>query len=577
MHCLEIHYSTHGKGAASAQNVKIKVKSGQRSDMQLREAKIFSFGKLQNKEYTFAPGINVIYGANEAGKSTLHAFLLGMLFGMEKSRGRGAKEDYARYEPWHAPAYYSGALRFEVGGRPFYLERNFYHREKRELLRNEADGEELSVAYGDLAVLLGGIGKEIYGNTYDIPQSGAAAGRELSGMLTEYLTNVKEGGNGEVHVTRALELLHTKKKELNVELRNLQEKNEQEKRTLETEQMLLEQDIARLNSEIEAERREWEKVQEKRQEAAQTEPPDSAKKRSRQDRKGRSMLVSAVVCAVICAVSVFLGRIFGGDNTGIETGFLLAAGALGGAAVVLLAAALRARKHGNDGRQRDTGRFDDRKQRADAVDVQAEMADAQAKAADLQIRRMMERQQEALTEKEIRLYNIREKMENLKMSGAREREIASDLKALALASDEITRLAGECGEELTDMLSSEVSRYVSAITNGKYDSVRLDEKGGLLVQTEGKEVSPDALSRGTLEQFYLAFRLAVGNIVAGEETMPVLLDETFAMYDDVRLAQTLRMLAKLPNQILIFTCRKRETEKLSELKIPYHFIRMDNE
>jgi len=76
----------------------------------------------------------------------------------------------------------------------FIMERSFYHREKREILRNEEDGEELSVAYGDLAVLLGGIDKETYGNTYDIPQSGAAnrAGA-WENLLAEYLTDVSEG------------------------------------------------------------------------------------------------------------------------------------------------------------------------------------------------------------------------------------------------------------------------------------------------------------------------------------------------------------------------------------------------
>ena len=84
--------------------------------MQIKEAKIFQFGKLQNQTVTFEPGINVIYGKNEAGKSTLHAFLKAMLFGMEKGRGRSAAGgDYARYTPWHAPSYYAGALRFEVG------------------------------------------------------------------------------------------------------------------------------------------------------------------------------------------------------------------------------------------------------------------------------------------------------------------------------------------------------------------------------------------------------------------------------------------------------------------------------
>ena len=92
--------------------------------MQIKEAIIGQFGKLQNRNISFEPGINVIYGENEAGKTTLHDFLLGMFFGMEKGRGRGTLNSmYQKHEPWHAPSYYSGALRFLVDGKPFYLER----------------------------------------------------------------------------------------------------------------------------------------------------------------------------------------------------------------------------------------------------------------------------------------------------------------------------------------------------------------------------------------------------------------------------------------------------------------------
>ena len=94
--------------------------------MQIDRAAIFRFGKLADRTVDFAPGINIVYGKNEAGKTTLHAFLTAMLFGLEKGRGRAkGTEGYLRYEPWHAPSYYSGALQFSVGGRPFYLERNF--------------------------------------------------------------------------------------------------------------------------------------------------------------------------------------------------------------------------------------------------------------------------------------------------------------------------------------------------------------------------------------------------------------------------------------------------------------------
>ena len=147
--------------------------------MQIDRAAIFRFGKLADRTVDFAPGINIVYGKNEAGKTTLHAFLTAMLFGLEKGRGRAkGTEGYLRYEPWHAPSYYSGALQFSVGGRPFYLERNFYHKEPRARLCNLADGEELSVAYGDLGMLLGGVTREAYENTCDIPQCRAVTGAE---------------------------------------------------------------------------------------------------------------------------------------------------------------------------------------------------------------------------------------------------------------------------------------------------------------------------------------------------------------------------------------------------------------
>ena len=79
-----------------------------------------------------------------------------------KGRGRSAVTDaYSQYEPWHAPSFYAGALKFTVGQQKFYLERNFYSKEKTDYLRNELDGEELSVGFGDLTMLLGGVAKKV--------------------------------------------------------------------------------------------------------------------------------------------------------------------------------------------------------------------------------------------------------------------------------------------------------------------------------------------------------------------------------------------------------------------------------
>ena len=69
--------------------------------MTLNELTIRGFGKFHDRTFTFSDGINILYGKNESGKSTLHSFLRAMLFGMERARGRAAKTDFfAHFEPW---------------------------------------------------------------------------------------------------------------------------------------------------------------------------------------------------------------------------------------------------------------------------------------------------------------------------------------------------------------------------------------------------------------------------------------------------------------------------------------------
>lgn len=529
--------------------------------MQIREAEIYSFGKFQRQKFRFETGINVIYGANEAGKSTLHAFLTAMLFGMEKGRGRASQtEGYQRYEPWHAPAYYSGALRFEVDARPFYLERNFYHKEKRDYLRNEADGEELSVAYGDLTMLLGGIQKETFGNTYDIPQSGAVTGKELADSLAEYLSDVSESGNSGFRVTRATETLREKKRKLTAELKTVQEEKSQRIASLSLEQELLQRDLLKLRQDIgEAERR----IQQNRRQEARVETQTDAETQRRQgltrmhgetkakERRRRKCLsgVMAVLAAVLLTASLMMKKIQ-------STAFImvLLAGAAGIAAV-----------------------YEYFKYRRSAVEVQFPLTEQlpeepQQQTGAEQILMLL---RETAEEKEIRLYNIAEQLEQLSLQGYREQELQQEIDAVTLASVELERLARELCEEAGDTLNAEVSRYISAITQGRYDSVRVDEKGKLWALIDGREVPPDVLSRGTLEQFYMALRLAAGKTVTKEEPMPIFLDDTFALYDDDRLCRTLQMLSGMNTQILLFTCQKREAQMLSEMGAAYHLINLD--
>ena len=76
---------------------------------------------------------------------------------------------------------------------------------------------------------------------------------------------------------------------------------------------------------------------------------------------------------------------------------------------------------------------------------------------------------------------------------------------------------------------------------------------------------------------YLGLRLASIDTISKEE-MPIILDETFAFFDDDRLKNILNFLSKEydDKQIIIFTCSKREIEALNKLNIEYNYISLEN-
>ena len=62
---------------------------------------ISGFGRFSEYELSFAPGVNILYGHNEAGKTTLHTFLRAMLFGLDRRPGKGGKKSpYESCRPW---------------------------------------------------------------------------------------------------------------------------------------------------------------------------------------------------------------------------------------------------------------------------------------------------------------------------------------------------------------------------------------------------------------------------------------------------------------------------------------------
>lgn len=179
----------------------------------------------------------------------------------------------------------------------------------------------------------------------------------------------------------------------------------------------------------------------------------------------------------------------------------------------------------------------------------------------------------ALEGNEEQLIRNRERYESLEQ---KQKEDELELAAIKLALNTIQDLSADIHDSFGLQLNKAISGIISEVTGQRYTDIKLDEKLELKVGWKGDYVPLDRLSSGTIDQFYLSLRLAVADLLLGEESMPLLLDDSFAMYDDNRLRTTINQI-KEREQILLFSCQQREKELLEELKLPYQYVDLSEE
>ena len=87
--------------------------------MKINKLKINSYGKLKNKEIEFKDNINIVYGKNESGKSTLLKFIQNTFYGISKNKKGKEYSDFDKYSPW-AEEEFSGKLEYELDNNEKY-------------------------------------------------------------------------------------------------------------------------------------------------------------------------------------------------------------------------------------------------------------------------------------------------------------------------------------------------------------------------------------------------------------------------------------------------------------------------
>lgn len=163
------------------------------------------------------------------------------------------------------------------------------------------------------------------------------------------------------------------------------------------------------------------------------------------------------------------------------------------------------------------------------------------------------------------IQDVQEKIEK------KEKLLKSTEIAIEIMNESIREVRGNFG----NILNSNVIDYFKTLTNRAYEDVMVSDSYDMKVR-KGRDIIPGAiLSNGANDQLYLSLRLAFINMIYRGMDFPVILDDTFVQYDDIRTERALDLLIESNfSQTLIFTCQCREKEIFDKKNIEFTYINL---
>ncbi len=640
--------------------------------MKIEKIKINSFGKLENKEYNLSENINLIYGKNEAGKSTLLKFIQNTFYGTSKNKKGKTFSDYDLYKPWN-DGDFSGKIKYKLdSGEEYEVYREFgkkspkiYNNKLEDISKkfnidktigNEFFFEQTKVDEFTFLTSIVSMQQEVKLNKQDqnvyIQKIANLAGTGDDGVsykkaidklnkkqLDEIGTDRSSGKPINISISKInkyeekiKELEIYKEKQYNIEkeindlkkeiekeknkekyLKELKEKKDEER--IENEKINFNDKILNKNEEsIEKNKNEIEDLINKK------EKIESNKIENKINGKIYFILIF-IFCLSAIAIYVIIKN--------ITFSMILCILAIGLLILYFINKnkVLKQNKKVLEKINKINYEFDEKisslKNEIKILEENNSEQKNEIKKINEKINSLKNEKEKIknkyiykLNNEELNLlfncidYNeiidnvqnlIRIKELNLNTLELNNKNIIENLENL-INLEELLQIEKQNYEELkekndkinmakmliekayekmknsvTPKFTSNLSENIFEISDGKYKKVTINDDEGIIVELpNGKYVSAEKLSGGTIEQLYLSLRLSMAKEIS-DENMPIILDEAFAYYDDERLKNTLEFLSNKfkENQIILFTCTNREKEILDKLNKNYKIITLE--
>lgn len=176
--------------------------------MKIDYLRINGFGKFKNKEIEFKDKINIVYGENESGKSSMLKFISSMLYGASKNKNGKDIPDFDRFKPWDREEF-SGKIRYTLdSNKTFEVFREF--KKKNPVIYNEKM-EDISKKFRvttkgiDFFIEQTAIEEDLFLSTAIIEQKGVKLNQSDQNNIIQKISNLVSSGDDNISYKKSID------------------------------------------------------------------------------------------------------------------------------------------------------------------------------------------------------------------------------------------------------------------------------------------------------------------------------------------------------------------------------------
>lgn len=551
--------------------------------MYLNKLLLKEFGKFHNTEINLKPGMNLLYGEKDAGKTTVSEFVSGIFYGLEGSeekRPRNGRD-------------FSGKAYMKKDNASYLIERTFFRNAAKTSVLDIQSGREKKLSAPNT---LQKTMIETDCSTYNDVMRIGEAENDPKDAVKDCLKNISETGTTYIQKEKAISFLKAEKKKNDTKplIRRLDELTErlEEYDSVDHDIEEVDEELKKLNEEFAIETAKRKRVARKMVEhedgsVSYEKNEDVDKELDKLEQHAKSMyedkeedapvkltdrlpviFATGLLVILVIAAIVYMMPF----ESAIRKLFIIFTVIF---VIFTIIDGLRV-KGFFEPMDVSTPSEEDFKKVLD--ELEEERAEQEAIEFDTTYVREYTEKKEALKKKENALLEERTKRNALRAEFnsvfKKKSELESEIRSINLAIATINRQSENLVSEHASEINRSIDKMIAEMTGGKYQGIRIGENDTVSLREGGFLTELNRVPKDDADEIYLAVRLGIA-LAMCKEQIPLVLDDVCKNYNETQLINMMKCLKQFQTeQILLLTSNRLVKDVLEKQAVQFQFAEL---